>query len=157
MAENIIIRKAEKADMPEVLNLIRELAIYEKAPDAVTVTVENLVKDGFGEHPLFHVILAILENKAVGMAFYYYSYSTWEGKCIFLEDIIVKQDNRRMGIGGELFREIIRISREEKVARLMWQVLDWNEPAISFYRKYNAIFDPTWINVRLKKDQFGNH
>ena len=140
-----------------MLNLIRELAVYEKAPDAVTVTVEKLAEDGFGNHPFFHVILAILEGKTVGMAFYYYSYSTWEGKCIFLEDIIVKQDYRRKGIGGALFSDIIRISREENVARLMWQVLDWNEPAICFYRKYNAKFDPTWINVKLIKDQFGNH
>jgi len=147
------IRKATKSDLGSILSLIKELATYEKAPDEVTVTLDDLLNDGFGEHPLFHIFLA--ENPAqgiIGMAFWYFAYSTWKGKCIYLEDIIVKNEFRRQGIGEKLFNEVIKAAKEHKAKRLMWQVLNWNTPAIEFYkRKYNAEISDEWLNGRLSE------
>ena len=147
---NILIRKATKQDLPEVLALVKELALYEKAPQEVTITLQELEKDGFGEHPLFWIILA--ENKAgiVGMSFYYIRYSTWKGKCLYLEDIVVKEAFRGQKIGELLFKETIKTAQEMNAKLLNWQVLDWNEPALNFYKKFNAELDPTWINGKLK-------
>lgn len=147
--QNIKIRKATPEDVPAILELIRELATYERAPKEVSVTEQELLKDGFGEQPLFHAIIAIDGDSIAGMALYFYSYSTWKGRCIYLEDIIVTQEKRRRGIGGLLFDELIRISHEFGARRLQWQVLEWNEPAISFYKKYGAHLDPEWVNGKL--------
>lgn len=149
----ISIRKGLKPDLPEVLHLIRELAEYERAPGEVTVTVEELERDGFGESPAFGFFVALFENKIVGIALYYIKYSTWKGKCVFLEDIIVTEKYRRYGIGKKLFEEVLKVSKVMKVKRLEWQVLEWNEPAIKFYKKMDALFDKEWINCKLTEEQ----
>ncbi|MBT7827722.1 MAG: GNAT family N-acetyltransferase [Bacteroidetes bacterium] len=154
----IIIRKANKADLPEVLNLIKELALYEKAPDEVTITIEELEKDGFGDQPMYEVILAESdEEEIIGMSFYYYTYSTWKGKCLYLEDIIVKEEFRGKGIGKQLFDATVLKAKEVKAKRMMWQVLDWNTPAIEFYKqKYKAEISSEWLNGRLTEEQIQN-
>lgn len=144
-----IIRKGEKADLPQVLNLIKELAVYEKAPNEVTVTLNELEEDGFGESPIFNFFVAELEQKIIGIALYYTKYSTWKGKCIFLEDIIVTEQYRKHGIGKKLFNKVVLVAQQQKVKRLEWQVLEWNEPAINFYKKLNSHFDKEWINCKL--------
>jgi GNAT superfamily N-acetyltransferase len=149
----IILRKAFENDLPVVLDLIKELAAYEKAPDEVTVTLEELKKDGFGNNPIFEIILAENKNEIYGMAFYFIAYSTWKGKCIYLEDIIVKEKYRGMKIGKLLFEAVILKCKEIKAKRMMWQVLDWNTPAIDFYKKYNASMDNTWLNGRFTEEQ----
>ena len=132
-----------------VLDLINELAIYENAADEVTNSVENLINDGFGKNKVFNCIVAEAESKIIGFALYYTSYSTWKGRCLYLEDFLVTEQWRRKGIGKLLFDRIHEIAKEEKVKRFEWQVLDWNQPAINFYKKYNANLDETWINCKL--------
>ncbi len=151
------IRKGIKTDLPQVHSLIRELAVYEKAPNEVTVTIAELENDGFGESPVFEFFVAEAGGKIVGMALYNIKYSTWKGKCIFLEDIIITEQHRRNGIGKKLFDEVVRVAKEMKVPRLEWQVLDWNEPAIQFYKKLNAHFDEEWINCKLVGKQLQNY
>lgn len=149
----INIRKSRKEDMPQVLALIRELALFEKAPNEVTNTVEDMIHDGFGEQPVFRCLVAETENKIVGMAIYYTKYSTWKGKGIYLEDIIVTEAFRGNGIGKMLFAAVLTECKNAGANQLAWQVLDWNEPAISFYKKYNAAFYHEWIDCRLTKQQ----
>ncbi len=149
----ISLRPAEKKDLPEVLSLIRELALYERAPQEVSVTLEELERDGFGEQPLFEVILAENEEGIAGLAFFYHAYSTWKGRCIYLEDIIVREPLRGNGIGKLLFDAVIQRCKDVDARRMMWQVLDWNTPAINFYTKYQAVLDPTWVNGKLTHEQ----
>jgi len=149
----INIRKSRKEDMPSVLELIRELALFEKAPQEVTNTVEDMLQDGFNEHPIFKCLVAETENKIVGMAIYYTKYSTWKGKGIYLDDIVVTESMRSKGIGKLLFDAVIEESKIAGANQLHWQVLDWNEPAISFYKKYKPSFDDEWINCKLTKEQ----
>ena len=150
---SITLRYAIKTDLPEVLALIRELATYERAPEEVTVTLEELQRDGFGDKPIYEIILAEEKGAIAGMAFYFYAYSTWKGKCVFLEDIIVKKPLRGKGIGRLLFDAVVLKCKQVNARRLMWQVLDWNEPAINFYHKYDAVLDPTWVNGKLTAKQ----
>lgn len=150
---NITIRKGTKKDLPQVLDLIRELAAYEKAPLEVTVTIEEMERDGFGEHPVFHFFVAELDDKITGISLYYIKYSTWKGKCVFLEDIIVTEQHRKHGIGKKLFDEVVKVAKEMKARRMEWQVLEWNEPAIKFYEKLNANFDSEWVNCKLTEEQ----
>jgi len=147
--DNINIRKAYEHDCEEILQLIIELAVYEKAADQVELTLEQLKRDGFGANPLFQAQVAEIDNKIIGIALYYYKYSTWKGKCLFLEDLVIKEQYRRFGIGSKLFQKIINISKNEGVKRMEWQVLDWNSPAIKFYKKYNAELETEWLNGRL--------
>lgn len=149
----ITIRQGERADLPSVLSLIKELAEYEKAPLEVEVTVEEMEISGFGENPVFRFFVAESNAIIVGMALYYTKYSTWKGPCIFLEDLIVNQSHRRNGIGAMLFERMITLAKEMKVPRLEWQVLEWNEPAINFYKKYNATLDAEWLNGKLVYSQ----
>lgn len=146
----IITRKAEKSDLPAVIDLIKELASYEKAAHEVKITLEELEQDGFGTHPLYWIILAEINETIVGMSFYYIRYSTWTGKNIYLEDIIVKDEFRGKGIGKILFEDTIKEAKKLKVRQMIWQVLDWNEPAINFYKKFNAELDDEWINGKLR-------
>ena len=143
------IRKGEKKDVPAMLELIKELAVYEKAPDEVVTTVEELEKDGFGKDKVFDFIVADEGGIVVGFALYYISYSTWKGRCLYLEDFLVRADKRGQGIGDKLFLEVVEVARISGVRRMDWQVLDWNEPALSFYRKHNAVLDDEWVNGRL--------
>jgi len=147
------VRKGVKKDLPQVLELIRELAMYEKAPNEVTITLAELEQDGFGAQSVFNFFIAENKNQIIGIALYYIKYSTWKGKCIFLEDIIVTEQFRKQGIGKKLFDEVVKVAKEMKVPRLEWQVLEWNEPAINFYKKLNANFDNEWINCKLLGSQ----
>lgn len=144
----IVIRNGSESDLKAVHDLIIELAIYEKAPNEVETTVESMRKDAFSSK-LFSFIVAEQNNEIMGLALYYYRYSTWKGKCLFLEDLVVSEEHRRKGIGSLLMDEMIAISKKEKVSRLMWQVLDWNQPAIDFYKKYDAIIEPEWLNCKI--------
>ncbi len=146
---NILIRPAIKDDMFRVHELIVELAVYEHAEDQVTNTVEELSEHGFGPNPTFECFVAEKEDEVVGFALYYTSYSTWKGNCLYLEDLLVTQSERRAGIGKLLFDKVLATAKERGAKRFDWQVLEWNEPAINFYKKYNADLDPEWINGKL--------
>jgi GNAT superfamily N-acetyltransferase len=150
---NIIVRKSNEADMPQVLALIKELALYEKAPEAVINTVEDMIADGFGDRPVFFCDVAEVENRIVGIAVYFIKYSTWKGKVIYLDDIVVTEPMRGKGIGKKLFDHVAKESVKLNAKQLHWQVLDWNKPAINFYKKYSAEFDSEWINCRLSGEQ----
>ena len=138
--------------MPAVLNLIKELAIFEKEPDAVVITVDDLLRDGFGKSPLFHTFVAEVDNQIIGIALYYYRYSTWKGKTIHLEDLIVKEDKRGTGAGFALFSEIIRQGKRDNVRRIEWNVLDWNTPAIKFYEKSGAKILNDWLVAQMDEN-----
>ncbi|MFN4931695.1 MAG: GNAT family N-acetyltransferase [Bacteroidota bacterium] len=143
------IRKGTSQDLSAVLELIKELAIYEKAPNEVSVSVTEMEQNGFGPHPLFEFFVATEDEKIVGLALYYYKYSTWKGRCLFLEDIIVTESKRGNGIGKLLFDEVGKVAQQQGVRRMEWQVLEWNEPAINFYKKMPVHLDSEWINCKL--------
>ena len=145
----MIIRKGQKEDMPAILELIKELAIFEKEPEAVVVTVDDLVRDGFSATPLFYTFIAEVEGEIIGMALYYYRYSTWKGKTIHLEDLIVKEKSRGTGAGYALYAEIIAQGKKDNVRRIEWNVLDWNTPAIDFYNKSGAKLLDDWRVVHM--------
>ena len=149
----IIIRKGVKKDLPFVLVLIKELADYEDALKEVTITLEVLEKDGFENHPLYYFLVAENNNQIIGLSFYWIRYSTWKGKFLFLEDFVIKEEYRRLGVGSKLFEATIRICKELDVNGMCWQVLDWNTPAIDFYKKYNAEISNSWLNGKLVKKQ----
>ena len=141
------IRKGTTGDIPGVYSLVEELAVYEKAPDEVVTTPEEyveLLNDG-----LFELIVAEAEGEIVGMALYYYTFSTWKGKMLYLEDFVVRQNQRGKGIGQAVFQAVIEEAQRTNCAMMKWQVLDWNEPAIRFYDKYQAVFDKGWWNGKL--------
>ena len=151
----VAIRKAVREDCKRMMELIKELALYEKAPDEVTVEFDHFVESGFGEHPVWWAYVAEVEDeihpkKIVGFALYYIRYSTWKGQKLYLEDIIVTEEMRGRGIGKLLFEKLIAITKAEGFEGMTWQVLDWNEPALHFYRKFEGVsFDETWINGSL--------
>jgi GNAT superfamily N-acetyltransferase len=153
---NYTIRKAIKTDVPAILGLVKELAVYEKAPEAVEVTLAEMEADGFGPNAIYSAFVAEAEDKIVGTALYYIKYSTWKGKAIYLDDIIVNEDYRRYGIGGKLFEEVVKVGKEMGVRKIDWQVLDWNEPAIQFYKKYNTVFSNEWVNCTLYENELKN-
>lgn len=155
--EQIVIREGKETDLPRVLELIKELATYEKAPHEVEVTVEEMKAWSFGPDKLAHFFVAEMEQVIVGIAVFYYKYSTWKGKCLFLEDIIVTESYRNKGIGKQLFNKVISIAKTQKVRRMEWQVLDWNTPAIEFYKHYNSNLDGEWINCKLTIDQLNTY
>ncbi|HEY3430839.1 MAG TPA: GNAT family N-acetyltransferase [Cyclobacteriaceae bacterium] len=148
------IRIGKKEDLPRVLDLVKELALYERAPHEVTNTVERMEKDGFGSNPIYGLFVAENGNGIVGISIYYWRYSTWKGKRLYLEDIIVTEKERGSGIGKLLFDRTMQHAIDENCSGMIWQVLDWNEPAINFYKKYyNAKLDGEWINCSLETDQ----
>ena len=149
----IKIRKGVKTDLPSVLKLIKELADYENEKDQVTITLDNLEQDGFGQHPWYWFLVAEKEDEIVGLSFYWIRYSTWKGKFLFLEDFVIKEKFRRQGIGSILFEETIKICKQLKLNGMIWQVLDWNDPAINFYKKYKAEISSNWLNGKLTKKQ----
>jgi GNAT superfamily N-acetyltransferase len=142
------IRKAQRGDEFAIMELIHALALYEKAPDAVVNTAEELGVHLFDEG-VCDAIVAHEKDLIVGFALYFTNYSTWKGKCLYLEDFYVLPEFRQTGIGSQLFDEVVRIAKSRGVKRMDWQVLDWNTPAINFYRKKEAILDPEWINGRF--------
>jgi GNAT superfamily N-acetyltransferase len=146
----INIRRAEQKDCKCLLELVRELATYEKAPNEVTVTLDHFEESGFGEKPVWWAFVAEEENIIQGFALYYIRYSTWKGQRMYLEDIIVTEEARGKGIGNLLFDALIEEAKEKKFKGIVWQVLDWNEPAINFYKKYNAKFDSEWVNCSIE-------
>ena len=146
---SVIIRKGLPEDIANALHLVKELAAFEIAPNEVEVTIEEMIHWGFGADKLFDFFVAEKNKTIIGMALYYYKYSTWKGKCLFLEDIIVTENERGQGIGKLLFNEVIKVAKEEKVRRMEWQVLDWNKAAINFYKTYHANLDGEWINCKL--------
>ena len=150
---NIVIREGTREDLPAAMDLIMELARYEKGAHEVINSVDKMERDGFGDAPLFGFFVAQSEGVIVGMSLYYWRYSTWKGRRLYLEDIIVTESWRGKGIGKMLFERTIRLGIEKEASGMMWQVLDWNEPAIRFYKKYNAKFDGEWINCSLELDQ----
>jgi GNAT superfamily N-acetyltransferase len=145
----INIRKAIKEDCPRLMELIVELAIYEKAPNDVTVRFEHFVESGFGPQPVWWALVAEVDGVVQGFALYYIRYSTWKGQAMYLEDLIVTEAMRGKKIGRLLFDSLIEEARERKFDRIIWQVLDWNEPAINFYKKYETKFDGEWLNCTL--------
>ena len=146
------IRKAVAEDMPAVLSLINELAVFEKEPEAVEVTVADLIRDGFGEQPLFQVFVAESESEIIGMALYYYRFSTWKGKTIHLEDLVVREDKRGTGAGFSLYTVVIKQGKKDNVRRIEWNVLDWNIPAIAFYTKSGAKILDDWRVVHMDEE-----
>ncbi|OGS69510.1 MAG: GNAT family N-acetyltransferase [Flavobacteria bacterium RIFCSPLOWO2_12_FULL_31_7] len=146
------IRKGTPQDMPQVLALITELAVFEKEPDAVVISVADLVRDGFSEKPLFHTFVAEVNEEIIGVALYYYRFSTWKGKTIHLEDLIVKENNRGTGAGFALYSEIIKQGKKDNVRRIEWNVLDWNTPAIAFYEKSGAKVLEDWRVVHMDEN-----
>jgi GNAT superfamily N-acetyltransferase len=150
------IRKGQKEDMKGVLELIKELAVFEKEPDAVLITVDDLIRDGFGDKPLFEVFVAEEENEIAGIALYYYRYSTWKGKTIHLEDLVIRESMRGTGLGYALYSEIIKQGQKDKVRRIEWNVLDWNTPAIDFYEKSGAKILDDWRVVQMDEAAINN-
>ncbi|MFM7645425.1 MAG: N-acetyltransferase family protein [Sphingomonadales bacterium] len=146
MSTTLTIRRALRNDCWRMLALIQELADYEKAPQEVTVDPDHFAESGFGENPVWWAFVAEDKNCIQGFALYYIRYSTWKGQCLYLEDIIVTETMRGQGIGAALFETILQEAAEKKMARVCWQVLDWNESAIHFYKKYQARFDAEWLN-----------
>jgi GNAT superfamily N-acetyltransferase len=151
--EQIRIRQGRKEDLPRVLDLIKELAAFERAPGEVTNTLAGLEEDGFGHHPVYGFFVAENGNKIIGLSLYYWRYSTWKGKRLYLEDIIVTEQERGKGAGKLLFDYTMRKALDENCTGMMWQVLEWNEPAIRFYKKYGSKLDNEWVNCNLEAEQ----
>lgn len=150
----ISIRKATREDVPSIFSLVKELAEFEQAPDAVETSVERYLEDGFGENPIFECLVAEhAEDGVVGIALYYYGYSTWKGKMLYLDDLVIRENHRRKGIGRKLVDKLVAIGLEENARMMKWQVLDWNEPAIKMYASLGAHFDEEWIDVKVTRAQ----
>ena len=145
----ITIRKGTPADVEPALLLIKELAAFEKAPEQVINTVEQMLIDGYGEKPIFDLLFAEADQKIAGIAIYFIKYSTWKGKCLYLDDIVVQESLRGKGIGKQLFDAVVAEAKLCNCQQLQWQVLNWNEPAINFYKKYDTVFDAEWINCKI--------
>ncbi len=153
MGAGVTIRVGRKEDLPRTLELIKELALYERAPQEVTNTVEQMEQDGFGPRPIFGFFVAEFQGTIIGIALYYWRYSTWKGKRLYLEDIIVTEKERGRGAGKMLFDRTMELAISENCTGMMWQVLEWNEPAINFYKKYGAKLDDEWTNCSLQRGQ----
>lgn len=147
---NVSIRKAVKEDCKRMMELIHELALYEKAPEQVTVNFDHFVESGFGNNPVWWALVAEVDDKVEGFALCYTRYSTWKGQRLYLEDLLVTEKLRGKGVGKLLFDKLIEACKKGNYSGMAWQVLDWNEPAINFYRKYEAVnIDGGWLNCNL--------
>jgi GNAT superfamily N-acetyltransferase len=145
----IELRRATREDIPSIFELVKELALFEKAPEEVTATLADYEVNGFGENPLFGAYLAFYQGKLAGFALWYFRFSTWKGKRFYLEDLYVKDEFRGLGIGKQLIEICFEEAKITNCTGMMWQVLDWNTPAIEFYKQYDAKFDGEWINVNV--------
>ncbi len=150
---NSTIRIGKKEDLPRVLELVKELAAFERAAHEVSNTVALMEEDGFGKNPIYGFFVAESKNIIVGISLYYWRYSTWKGKRLYLEDIVVTESERGKGTGKLLFDRTLQHALDQNCSGMMWQVLDWNEPAINFYKKYESKLDSEWINCTLERDQ----
>ncbi|MDX1761430.1 MAG: GNAT family N-acetyltransferase [Christiangramia sp.] len=148
----INIREARKEDMSEVLSLINELAVFEKEPEAVIIDENDLIRDGFGEHPAFHCFVGEINGKIEGMALIYFRYSTWKGKTVHLEDLIVREEHRGKGLGSALYTAVIKFAADQKVKRTEWVVLNWNKDAADFYRRTGADVMEVWDTVQMDEE-----
>jgi GNAT superfamily N-acetyltransferase len=146
---DIKIREALAADVPAMMLLVKELAEYENAPNEVSNTEAQMLKDGFGDNPIFGGFVAEKDGEIIGLSIYYYRYSTWKGRRMYLEDLVVSEAMRGLGTGKKLFEATIAKGKEEGCTGMMWQVLDWNKPSIEFYKKYGTKFDEEWLNCHL--------
>ncbi len=147
--QKVTLRAAQKKDCPQLLELVHELAVFEKAPDEVTVTLSEMEEAGFGRNPIWKAFVIEVDDKIVGMSLFYVRYSTWKGRRLYLEDLIITQKFRGHGFGKMLLDKTIEYAKENKYFGIVWQVLDWNTPAVDFYKKYNAHFDTDWWNVSV--------
>jgi GNAT superfamily N-acetyltransferase len=147
------IREGVDGDLPRVLDLVKELAAYERALGEVSNTLQAMKEDGFGKNPIFGFFVVEVDHEIVVVSLYYYRYSTWKSKRLYLEDIVVTDRMRGQGIGKLLFEATLQCSVDRKCTGMMWQVLDWNEPAINFYKKYSAKMDSEWVNCTLEADE----
>lgn len=154
---DFVIRDARREDMVQVLDLIKELALFVNEPDEVILTAEDLCRDGFGTNPLFHCFVAESNRRIIGIALLYTRYSTWKGMTIHLEDLIVKEEARGYGIGSQLFGEVIKYGKNLGVKRIEWAVLDWNEAAINFYEKNGAHILRECDAVQLDEQGINNY
>ncbi|MFN8322361.1 MAG: GNAT family N-acetyltransferase [Chitinophagales bacterium] len=156
---SFIIRHGDEKDIPGIMKLVRELALFERAPESVVNTEAMLLEDGFGKHSIYKVFIAedAGSNEIIGMALYYTAYSTWKGKLLFLDDLVVTESYRRYGIGRKLINEFLREAKEREVNQVRWQVLNWNTPAIEFYKSLGAELDPEWITCKMNKDEILNY
>lgn len=145
----ITIRKAVSSDVSDILLLVNELALFEKAPQEVTATIQDYLSNGFQDNPLFDCNLAFFDGRLAGFCLWYFRFSTWKGKRLYVEDLFIKEEFRGLGMGKVLLDLAIEEAKIQNCSGLMWQVLDWNKPAIEFYKKYNANLDGEWINVNL--------
>ena len=145
----INIRPAKKKDCLRIMELVKELAVYEKAPKEVTVTLEHFEESGFGKNPVWWAFVAEVDGSIEGFALYYIRFSTWKGQRMYLEDLYVTEAMRGKGLGKLLFDQLLEEAASRKLNGMMWQVLEWNEPAINFYKKYNTQFDPEWVNCGI--------
>jgi GNAT superfamily N-acetyltransferase len=150
---NTIVREAKKEDCNRLLELVNELALFERAPQEVTVTLAEMEDAGFGEKPVWKAFVAEVDGLIVGFALYYIRYSTWKGCRMYLEDLIITEPMRGKGFGKLLFNRLIREAKELGFTGMVWQVLDWNQPAIDFYKKYEANIEAGWLNASLSKEQ----
>lgn len=146
---NIQIRRAVREDCPRIIELVNELAVYERAPNEVTVSFEHFEKSGFGTQPVWWAFVAEVDGLVQGFALYYVRFSTWKGQRMYLEDLVVTEEMRGKGLGKLLFEELMAEARRKEFTGMMWQVLEWNEPAINFYKKYGASFDGEWVNCSI--------
>lgn len=150
--ESFVVREGRREDVPAVHRLIVELAIYERAEKEVTNSEQQLALDGFGSDAIYKLFVAEYKGEVVGMALWYEKYSTWKGRCGFLEDLVVRQELRGKGMGKALFLAVAKACAEAEYGRMEWQVLDWNEPAIGFYKSLGAELDPEWLNGKLTRE-----
>jgi GNAT superfamily N-acetyltransferase len=150
---NYTLRFAQKEDCPRLMELIHELADYEKMPEEVTVTLSEFLEAGFGENPVWKAFVVENDEQIQGFALYYTRYSTWKGCRLYLEDFIVTEKQRGKGLGKLLFERVMQEAKDENYNGMNWQVLDWNEPAINFYNKYTAQIESGWLNASFSKDQ----
>lgn len=147
------LRFATAEDCPRILELINELAVYERAPEEVTVSLDHFIDAGFGKNPVWKAYVAEVDHTIVGFALYYTRYSTWKGCRLYLEDFIVTEEFRGKGLGKVLFEKVIEEAKNGNYSGMVWQVLDWNEPAINFYNKYKAHLESGWLNAAFSKEQ----